>query len=68
MMLTDEEDDGDAKKSVAVKVINCITHLRQRNLPYWEMAQCSVTTLKKAVYDRGWEAISIPVLKQRIKK
>ena len=35
---------------------------------HWEMVQCSITTLKKAVYDGGWEATSILVLKRRIKE
>ena len=34
----------------------------------WEMVQCTITMLKKVVYDEGWEAISILVVKQRIKE
>ena len=37
-------------------------------MPHWEMVQCSITTLKKAVYDGGWEATSILVLRRRIKE
>ena len=70
MMLRDEGDDGDAKKSDAIALINCITSLQNDNLETLclEMAQCSITTLKKTVYDEGWEATSIPALKQRIKE
>ena len=70
MMLRDEGDDGDAKKSDAIALIYCITNLQNDNFgtSCLEMAQCSITTLKKAVYDEGWEATSIPVLKQRIKE
>ena len=32
------------------------------------MVQCTITGLKKAVYDGGWEATSIPALKWRIKE
>ena len=32
------------------------------------MAQCTVTMLKEVVYDEGWEATSILVLKRRIKE
>ena len=70
MILRDEGDDGDAKKSDAIAVINCITSLQNNNFEtlYLEMAQCSITTLKKTVYDKRWEATSIPALKQRIKE
>ena len=37
-------------------------------MPLWEMAQCTITMLKKVVYDEGWEATSILVLKRRIKE
>ena len=37
-------------------------------MPYWEMGQYTITVLKKAVYDRGQEVISIPALKQKIKE
>ena len=37
-------------------------------MPLWEMAQCTITMLKKFVYDEGWEATSILVLKRRIKE
>ena len=48
-MPTDKGDDGDAEKSDVVMVINCVTHLQKGNFetPHWEMAQCSITTLKK---------------------
>ena len=34
----------------------------------WVMARCTITMLKKVVYDEGWEVISILVLKRRIKE
>ena len=37
-------------------------------MPCWEMTQCFITTLKKAVNNVGWEATSILVLKRRIKE
>ena len=37
-------------------------------MPLWQMAQCTVTMLKEVVYDEGWEATSILVLKQQIKE
>ena len=37
-------------------------------MPLWEMAQCSIAAHEKAVYDGGWEATSILVLKWRIKE
>ena len=37
-------------------------------MPLREMAQCTITILKKVVYDEGWEATSILVLKRRIKE
>ena len=37
-------------------------------MPLWEMAQYTITMLKKVVYDEGWEVISILVLKRRIKE
>ncbi len=53
-MLTDEEDDGNAEKSDVVVVINCITRPERDNfeISCWEMAQCSIATLKMAIYDR----------------
>ena len=70
MILTDKGDDGDAEKYDVMVVINCVTHLQKDNFETtrWVMAQCSITMLKKAVYEIGWEATSIPTLKQRIKK
>ena len=69
-MLTDKGDDGDAKKSDVVVAIHCVTRLRKDNFetPHWEMVQYNITMLKKAVYEIGWEATSIPTLKQRIKE
>ena len=51
-MLTDRGDDGDAEKSDVVVAINCVTRLQKDNFktPRWEMVQCSITMLKKAVY------------------
>ena len=37
-------------------------------MPLWEMAQCTITMLKKVVYFEGWEAISILVLRRKIKE
>ena len=37
-------------------------------MPLREMAQCTITILKNVVYDEGWEATSILVLKRRIKE
>ena len=37
-------------------------------MTHWEMARGSTTMLKKAVYEGGWEATSILVLKRRIKE
>ena len=37
-------------------------------MPLREMAQCTITILKKVVYDEGLEATSILVLKRRIKE
>ncbi len=37
-------------------------------MPLWEMAQCTITMLKKVVYVEGWEATTILVLKWRIKE
>ena len=38
-------------------------------MPHWDWdMQCSITALKKAVYDEGWEATLIPALKQSIKE
>ena len=70
MMLTNKWDEGNAEKSDAVVAINCVTRLQKDNfeMRHWEMAQCSITMLKKAVYEIGWEATSIPTLKQRIKE
>ena len=69
-MPTAKRDDGDAEKSDLVVVINCVTHLRKDNseTPHWEMAQCSITMLKKAVYKIRWKVTYIPTLKQRIKE
>ena len=69
-MLIDKGDDGDAEKSDILMAINCVTRLQKDNFEttLWEMAQCSIITLKKAVYKIGCEATSIPMLKQRIKK
>ena len=36
-------------------------------MPLWEMGQYTITMLKKVVYDEGWEATQILVLKLRIK-
>ena len=70
VMLTDRGDDGDAEKSDIVMLINCVSHLQKDNLetPHWEMTQCSITLLKKAVYKIRWKLTSIPTLKQRIKE
>ena len=70
MILTDKGDDGDAEKSDEMVAINCVTRLQKDNFETtrWEIAQCSITMLKKAVYEVGWKATSIPTLKQRIKK
>ena len=69
-MPTNKGDDGDAENCDVVVVIYCVTHLRKDNseTPHWEMAQCSITMLKKAVYEIRWKATSIPTLKQRIKE
>ena len=69
-MLIDKGDDGDAEKSDILMAINCVTRLQKDNFEttLWEMAQCSIITLKKAVYKIGWESTSIPMLKQRIKE
>ena len=69
VMLTDERDDGDAEKSDVLVAINCVTRLQKNSFEttHWEMAQCFITMLKKAVYEIRWEATSIPTLKQRIK-
>ena len=69
-MPTDKGNDGDAEKSDVVVAINCVIHFRKDNyeMPRWEMALCSITMLKKAVSKIGWEATSIPMLKQRIKE
>ncbi len=37
-------------------------------MPLREMAQCTITILKKVVYDEGWEATSILVLKRSVKE
>ena len=37
-------------------------------MPLREMVQCTITMLKKVVYNEGWEATSILVLKRRIKE
>ena len=68
-MLTDKGDDGDAEKSDELEAIDCLTRVRKDNFEttHWEMAQCFITMLKKAVYKIRWEATSIPTLKQRIK-
>ena len=52
MMPTDKGKDGNAEKSNLAVVINCVTHLRKDNFetPHWEMAQYTITMLKKAVY------------------
>ena len=54
-MLTDKRDDGDAEKSDVLVAINCITRLQKDSFETarWEMAQCSITMLKKAVYESG---------------
>ena len=51
-------------------VINCVTRPGKDNFEttLWEMAQCSIITLKKAVYKIGCEATSMPMLKQRNKE
>ena len=48
-MPTDKGDDGNAEKSDVVVATNCVIHLRKDNfeMPHWEMAQCSITMLKK---------------------
>ena len=48
-MLTDERDDGDAEKSDVLVAINCVTRLQKDSFEttHWEMAQCSITMLKK---------------------
>ena len=48
-MLTHKGDDGDAEKSDVPVAINCITRLRKDSFEttHWEMAQCSITMLKK---------------------
>ena len=70
VMPTDKGDDSNMEKSDVVVAINCITRLQKDNfeMQHWEMAQCSITILKKAVYNGGWEATSIPVLNWRIKE
>ena len=70
MILTDKGDDGDAEKSDLKVAVNCVSRLQKDNFEttHWEMAQCSITMLKKAVYEVGWEETSIPTLKQIIKK
>ena len=70
MILTDKGDDGDAEKSDVLVAINCVTRLRKDSFEttHWEMAQCSITMLKKAVYEIGWKGTYIPTLKQRIKE
>ena len=69
-MLMDKGDDGNAEKYDVLVAINCVTRLQKDNFETTcsEMAQCSITKLKKAVYEVGWEATSIPRLKQIIKK
>ena len=69
-MLMDKRDDGNAEKSDVLVAINCVTRLQKNSFEttHWEMAQCSITMLKKAVYEIGWKATSIPTLKQRIKE
>ena len=37
-------------------------------MPLWEIAQCTINMLKMVVYNEGWEATSILVLKRRIKE
>ena len=72
VMLTDKGDNGDngdVEKSDVLVAINCITRLQKDNFETtWKIAQCSITMLKKAVHEIGWEATSIPTLKQRIKE
>ena len=73
VMLTDKGDNGDngdVEKSDVLVAVNCVSRLQKDSFETtcWEMAQCSITMLKKAVYDVGWEATSIPRLKQIIKK
>ncbi len=67
-MLTNKGDNGNAERSDVA--INCVTRRQKDNFEttHWKMAQCSITMLKKAVYKIGWEATSIPTLKQRIKE
>ena len=69
-MLTDKGDDGDAEKSDVLVAINCVTRLQKDSFETTrrEMAQCSITMLKKAIDEIGWEATSIITLKQRIKE
>ena len=45
----DKGDDGNAEKSDVLVAINCITRLQKDNFETtrWEMAQCSITMLKK---------------------
>ena len=59
IMLMDEGDDSNANKSDVVGVIE---------IPFWEMKQCTIIMLKKAVYNVGWEATLVLVLRWRIKK
>ena len=68
MILTDKGDDGDAEKSDVMVAINGVTRHQKDNFQTtrWEMVQCSITMLKRA--EIGWEATSIPTLKQRIKE
>ncbi len=70
MMHTDKGDDGDMEKSDVVVAINYVIRLWKVNFetPRWEMAQCSITKLKKTVSESGGEATSIPTLKQKIKE
>ena len=70
VMLTEKRNDGNAEKSKVLVAINCVTRLRKDSFEttHWEMAQCSITMLKKAVYKSGQEATSILMLKQRIKE
>ena len=64
-MPTDKGNDGDAEKSDVVVAINCVILWKDNfETPRWEMAQCSITLLKKAVSEIGWEATSIPTLKE----
>ena len=50
-MLTDQRNDGDAEKSEVLLAINCVTRLQKDSFEttHWEMAQCSIIMLKKAV-------------------